>query len=159
MRCDRPNRLAGHLYFRIHGGPSWRPGCMARPRKPGEVPFYGSASTPCSLRCGIAMWITRSRHEKFATCEKPAEMRLGLNLQLPRYCWSCAGRRSKSSPCAHKITMKMRRSRLAELALLGQGPYRTEGWNLGGSLESPFRTDQVLSCVLQIGALAWLRVG
>jgi len=40
--------------------------------------------------------------------------------------------------------MKMHRSRLAELALLGQGPYRTEGWNLGGSLESPFTTDQAL---------------
>ena len=38
----------------------------------------------------------------------------------------------------------MHRSRLAELALLGQGPYRTEGWNLGGSLESPFRADQAL---------------
>src|SRR6266576_4177190 len=104
------------------------------------------------------MWITRNRHEKFATCEKPAEMRLALDPQLPQYCWSCAGRRSKSSPYAHKIKMKMHRSRLAELALLGQGPYRTEGWNLGGSLESPFTTDQVLTCVLQIGALAWLRV-
>jgi hypothetical protein len=39
---------------------------------------------------------------------------------------------------------QMHRSRLAELALLGQGPNRTEGWNLGGSLESPFRTDQAL---------------
>ena len=39
---------------------------------------------------------------------------------------------------------QMHRSRLAELALLGQGPYRTEGWNLGGSLESPFTTDQAL---------------
>ena len=38
----------------------------------------------------------------------------------------------------------MHPSRLAELALLGQGPYRTEGWNLGGSLESPFTTDQLL---------------
>jgi hypothetical protein len=38
----------------------------------------------------------------------------------------------------------MHRSRLAELALLGQGPYRTEGWNLGGSLNLLFRTDQAL---------------
>ena len=44
--------------------------------------------------------------------------------------------------------MKMRRSRLAELALLGQGPYRTEGWNLGGSLESPFTAGQALSHAL-----------
>src|SRR6266550_3600552 len=90
------------------------------------------------------MWTRRNRHERFATCEKPAKTRLGLDPQLPQCCWSCASRRSKSSPYAHKRVKQMHRSRLAELALLGQGPNRTEGWNLGGSLESPFRTDQAL---------------